>query len=68
MFKTEGPDSGIFDIPDVCGEQTNSFFKEIPKTRARCDFQNEGGWIVILRRKRDVPQQVNFHRPWDDYE
>ena len=68
MFKTDGPESGIFDMPDVCGEQTNSFLKEIPKTQARCDFQNGGGWIVILRRYRNATQQVNFNLPWADYE
>ena len=67
MFKTEGPECGIFDIPDVCGGQTNSFFKEVPKTRARCDFQNGGGWIVILRRNANVTR-VSFDHPWADYE
>ena len=64
---TEGPESGIFDIPDVCGEQTNSFFKEVPKTQARCDFQNGGGWTVILRRNANVTH-VSFNRLWSDYE
>ena len=67
VFKTEGPESGIFDIPDVCGGQTNSFFKEVPKTKARCDFQNGGGWIVILRRNANVTH-VSFNHPWADYE
>jgi hypothetical protein len=67
VFKTEGPESGIFDIPDVCGERTNSFFKEVPKTQARCDFQNGGGWIVILRRNANVTR-ISFRRPWADYE
>ena len=68
MYKTEGPECGIFDIPDVCGGQTNTFFKETPRTQARCDFQNGGGWTVILRRQRNVTQQVNFNLQWDDYE
>ena len=68
VFKTEGPESGIFDIPDVCTEQTNKFCNEAPKTQARCDFQNGGGWIVILRRNANVTQKVNFNRPWADYE
>ena len=67
VFKTDGPENGIFDIPDVCG-QTNSFIKEIPKNQARCDFEDGGGWTVILRRKKEVPQQVNFNRTWTDYE
>jgi hypothetical protein len=67
VFKTERPESGIFDIPDVCGGQTNSFFKEVPKAQARCDFENGGGWIVILRRNASVTR-VSFRRPWADYE
>ena len=68
IYKTDSPESGIFDIPDVCGEQTNSFFKEVPKTQARCDFQNGGGWTVILRRNANVTQQENFTCPWADCE
>jgi ficolin len=67
VYKTEGPESGIFDIPDVCGGQTNSFFKEVPKTQARCDFQNGGGWTVILRRNANVTR-VSFNHTWSDYE
>ena len=68
VFKTGEPESGIFDIPDVCGEQTNSFFKEVPTTQARCHFQNGGGWMVILRRQKNATQQVSFNRLWTDYE
>ena len=67
VFKTEGPESGIFDIPDVCTVTINNFCTEIPNTKARCDFQN-GGWTVVLRRQRNVTRQVNFNRPWADYE
>ena len=69
VFGTNQPENGIFDIPDVCGEkQPNSFFVDIPTTQARCDFEDGGGWLVILRRKADVRQQVSFVRQWDDYE
>ena len=68
MFKTDLPESDIFDIPDVCGENTNSFFKDIPITQARCDFEDGGGWTVILRRNKDVSEQVDFNLPWTDYE
>ena len=27
-----------------------------------------GGWTVILRRRKNVLVNVNFRRPWDDYE
>jgi hypothetical protein len=67
VFKNEGPESGIFDIPDVCGGQSNSFFKEVPKAQARCDFQNGGGWTVILRRNANVTH-VSFNHTWTDYE
>ena len=65
VFKTNPPTSGIFDIPDVCGEQTNSFFKDVPTTQARCDRE---GWTVILRRNKNVSLQVDFVLPWADYE
>ena len=52
MFKTDGPESGIFDIPDVCGEQTNRFCNEVPKTKARCDFQNGRRWTVKMVQLR----------------
>ena len=68
MLKTDQPEGGIFDISDVCGENTNSFFKDIPKTQARCDFEDGGGWMVILRRNANVTQKVNFVLPWADYE
>jgi hypothetical protein len=68
VYKTDRLESGIYDTPDICGGQTNTFFRETPKNQARCDFQNGGGWIVILRRQRNVTQQVNFALPWDDYE
>ena len=68
VFKTEGPDSGIFDIPDVCGEQTDNFFKKVPKIQARCDFENGGGWTAILRRNVNMARQMNFNRSWTDYE
>ena len=68
VFKTDLPESDIFDIPDVCGENTNSFFKDIPITQARCDFEDGGGWTVILRRNKDVSEQVDFNLPWTDYE
>ena len=68
VYKTKGPESGIFDIPDVCTVNINNFCTELPYTKARYNFQNGGGWIVILRRQRNVTQQVNFTRPWADYE
>ena len=68
VFRTNQPDSGIFDLPDLCGENINGFYTDTPKIQARCDFEDGGGWMVILRRKKDVPQPVNISRLWDDYE
>ena len=31
-------------------------------------MEDGGGWMVILRRKSDVIEQVNFNRLWSDYE
>ena len=67
VFETNQLENGIFGIPDVCGKQINTFFTDIPTTQARCDFEDGGGWLVILRRKADVQRQVNFNRRWDDY-
>ena len=37
--------------------------------RVVCDMDTEGGgWTVILRRKRSILTNINFHRSWDDYE
>ena len=33
----------------------------VPAMQARCDMDSEdGGWMIILRRKADVSEQVNF--------
>ena len=69
VFGTNQPDNGVFDLPDLCGGKVNGFYTDIPMIQARCDFSEDGGgWMVILRRKKDVPQQVNFNRSWADYE
>ena len=67
VFGENQPESGVFNLPDACGQQVNSFFKSIPMTQATCDFKNGGGWIVILRRNASLTQE-NFSRSWDDYE
>ena len=51
----------------MCGKDTNSFIDDISTTRARCDFKDGGGWIVILRRNASLTHE-NFTRSWDDYE
>ena len=70
VFGTNHPDSGVFDLPDLCSERINGFSTDTPMTQARCDFEEGGGWTVILRREnsKDIQQQVNFSRSWTDYE
>ena len=46
------------------GDKPHVFHTSIPALQARC---SNGGWTVILRRKADVSQQVNFTRTWNDY-
>ena len=51
--------SGIYEINHVCGEEPHIFHTSVhvPAMQARC---SDGGWTIILRRKANVPQQVNF--------
>ena len=58
--------SRIYNISDVCGGQVHAFHETVLTQRVRCNIENEG-WTVILRRKRDVPQPVNFSRSWNEY-
>ena len=64
MADSTPPDSGIYDINHVCGEIAHTFHTSVPTLQALC---NIGGWTVILRRKSDVSQQVNFTRTWNEY-
>ena len=58
------PASGIYEISHVCGDEPHVFHTSVPAMQAHC---SNGGWTVILRRKVDVSQQVNFTRTWNDY-
>ena len=58
------PSSGTYEINHVCGDKPHVFHTSVPALQARC---SNGGWTVILRRKADVLQQVNFTRTWNDY-
>ena len=66
ILQLNQPTNGIYNISDVCGGQVHAFHETVLTQRARCNIENEG-WTVILRRKRDVPQPVNFSRSWNDY-
>ena len=45
----------------------HAFHDEVLKQQARCTDGKDGGWTVILRRKSDIAQPVNFSRNWNDY-
>ena len=64
MIDSTPPANGIYEISHVCGDKPHVFHTSIPALQARC---SNGGWTVILRRKADVSQQVNFNRTWNDY-
>ena len=67
LLKSNRPASGIYDISDVCGGGKVHTFHEIVQTQqARCNL-DDSGWTVILRRKLDIPQKVNFNRSWNEY-
>ena len=48
----------------MCGEVSHPFHTSIPTLQALCNIE---GWTVILRRKSDVAQRVNFTRTWKEY-
>ena len=61
--------SGMYDINNVCSSDSTSETPVQTPMQVRCDMDMEGGgWIVILRRRRNVIPNVNFARSWDDYE
>ena len=64
ILGSTAPVSGIYEINHVCGDEPHIFHTSIPAMQAHC---SNGGWTVILRRKADVSQQVNFTRTWNDY-
>ena len=46
----------------------HAFHDTVLTQKAHCTMENDAeGWIVILRRKPDVLQQINFTRTWDEY-
>ena len=64
MLGSTPPPIGIYEINHVCGEESHIFHASVPAMQARF---SDGGWTVILRRKANVPQQVNFTGTWNDY-
>ena len=72
LFNNYSPESGVYDISNVCGDMTQPFALNalrLPAMQARCDMKNDdGGWLVLVRRTPDVDGRVNFDRTWDEYE
>ena len=68
----EPKQSGVFDIENVCSTGQQPFLshtQSITVLQARCDLKtDDGGWLVIMRRKSDVSPLVNFTRTWVEYE
>ena len=68
----ETKQSGVFDIENVCSTGQQPFLshtQSITVLQARCDLKtDDGGWLVIMRRKSDVSPLVNFERTWVEYE
>ena len=60
------PASGVYEISDVCGRKVHAFHEDILTQQARCSVDDRG-WTVILRRKCNIAQRVNFSCSWNDY-
>ena len=59
----------MYDITDVCSIDDDSETPVQTTMQARCDMDTDGGgWIVILRRRKNVFSHVNFTKNWDSYE
>ena len=67
VLNSNPPTSGIYHISDVCGGKVHAFHEDILTQQARCTDVEDGGWTVILRRKTDITEKVNFSRGWNDY-
>ncbi len=69
IFNGYSPESGVYDISNVCEDSTPFTLDALPAMQARCDMKTDkGGWIVLLRRTPDISPRVDFARNWVDYE
>ena len=72
LSKAYSAGTGLYEISSVCDQDSRPFLltpRRLPVMQARCDMEtDDGGWMVILRRKSDVSPQVNFNRNWTEYE
>lgn len=61
--------TGIYDLVNVCSTDEDEEDSLQPPMRVACDMDTDGGgWIIIMKRKRSVIANINFNRPWDQYE
>ena len=67
VLNSSPPARGIYQISDVCGGKVHAFHEDVLTQQAHCTDEEDGGWTVILRRKSDIAQHVNFSRSWNDY-
>ena len=69
LSKAYSARTGLYEVSNVCDQDSRPFLLTPPVMQARCDMETDGGgWMVILRRKSDVSSQVNFNRTWTEYE
>ncbi len=63
IFNNYSPESGVYDITNVCEDSTPFTLDVLPAMQARCDMKTDnGGWIVLVRRTPDVSPRVDFAR------
>ena len=67
VLNSSPPNSGIYQISDVCGGKVHAFHDKVLTQQAHCRDVKDGGWTVILRRKSDIAQPVKFSHNWNDY-
>ena len=68
VLDSNAPTSGVYEINDVYGGKVHAFHDSVLTQQARCNMgSDDGGLIVILRRKSNVSPKVNFTHTWDEY-
>nr|CAE54586.1 fibrinogen-like molecule [Suberites domuncula] len=69
IYNNYTPETGVYDISNVCHDITPFTRELFPPMQARCDMKNsDGGWTVLIRRTPDVDTPVLFNKGWDEYE
>ena len=69
IFDSYSPESGVYDITNVCEDSTPFTLDVLPAMQARCDMKtDDGGWIVLVRRTPAARPRVSFSKNWAEYE